>query len=777
MAIVPFRQLGQFGVNTDSDPFSFQDPRQWTTANNVRFRDGSIWRGPRFRKAGTIAENEPQSVIGYGLPSGGYEYLITFKSGKVFRWSQRGNTGEEGIKADLTPVSWVNHDYDEPGTWAETNSVVYFNRPDRKLWSMRKGGKGFAVVDGWGKYWRCKAVRALNGQVIAIGVQKDGRDYPTMVLNSDYTTYNTSADIWNADTTNSAASNVLADMPSALVDGWPMQDRMFLYGTRSTWVMEPSFDNFVFRYRRVFESDSGVISQNCVQDVSSTHYVFGPESIWMHNGLSRQDIVDGVIRRKIYDYIVMAEKAKFYTVYIQERNEIMFCFVSSDPECAFQVPTDPDVPAPGCNRAAVLNLKTNQWSFDDLPFVLGAAFVSAHTGKRYEEFTDADTYTSSAPHTYAYYTDRTKPSPLFVARAQVAAPPPPPPPPATSLLAVDDSRYLTISSGYTPNIIPVKDILGNDLGSNVTIVSVEAPHNGTSLAGTVTLGGDSIYYRAPPPTFSSTPSSRAYPDVFGGKYQSGADVFDWSLEVNDNYDLRIGDICIASVITNRPVTGDAFMGMNDPAWVKTITLPRDTLEISVYVLIVDQAVYDRQHGKKWILRKAGSTSNSSWMDAQFRNVRYEDVKTLDEVHFSFDAHVKAGDITESYMLGSDEPTAWFTHALLYKAAGKPSYAGGYPGAAGFPWLAYFSEGITNVPVEHIDSLTGIDADEYAYSEIRFLAKPSGYASNSATYATSDNFGYTISDGTNTSSATVHLTLIPPNDGSGSTPNPDPIILD
>ncbi|KQT82417.1 hypothetical protein ASG59_18670 [Methylobacterium sp. Leaf466] len=345
---------------------------------------------------------------------------------------------------------------------------------------MRKGGKGFEPVKGWDRTWRAKSIRALNGQVIAIGIQRDGRDYPTMVLNSDYTTYNNPADIWIADTDNSASSNVLADLPSALVDGWPMQDRMFLYGTKSTWTMEPTYDNAVFRYRRVFESDSGVISQNCVIDVSSNHFVFGPESIWTHNGLARQDIVDGTVRRDIYDHLVMDEKAKFFVVYIAERNEIMFCHVSTHPDCKFKLP-EGDVPAPGCNRAAVFNLKEGKWSFDDLPFVLGAAVVSASTGKRWEEFASTETW-ALEPHSWQYYTDRSRPSPLFIARSQVPPAPEPDPELETPdpVQANDDEISIEVLSA--PVDVEFADFaastfLDNDTGTGIRIASITQPSN------------------------------------------------------------------------------------------------------------------------------------------------------------------------------------------------------------------------------------------------------------------------------------------------------------
>lgn len=434
MSIIPLRGIGNFGLNTDTDPFSFSDPRYWTSAINCRFRDGAIWSGPKFRQAGLATNVDPRIVIGYGLNSGGYEFLLATTNGSVFRWQQLGNDGGEGLQRNLTPDYWLGHDYTEPYTWTDCNSVIYLNRPDHPLWYMPKGGKGFNKVPGWGERWRCKAIRALQGQIIAIGVQKDGNDYPTMVLSSDYTTYFTPATVWTADTTNSASSNVLAEMPSALIDGCSMSERMFLYGTTATWVMEPSYDAFVYRYRGVFANNAGVISQNCIASVGGSHYVFGPTAIWTHDGQQMKDIVDGVIRRKIYDHLILDAKNLFFTFYNEPWNEIMFCFASRDPECKFQFRNDPNNPPQACNYAAVYNLKNQTWAFQDLPFVAGAAYVSTRVGTTWNQL---GSWPSLAGTTWYAMGDHTPPSPQFVTRGVDL-------PIVKPIAAVDDNIDLSI---------------------------------------------------------------------------------------------------------------------------------------------------------------------------------------------------------------------------------------------------------------------------------------------------------------------------------------------
>jgi hypothetical protein len=76
-----------------------------------------------------------------------------------------------------------------------------------------------------------------------------------------------------------------------------------------------------------------------------------------------------------------------------------------------------------------------------------------------------------------------------------------------SIKAIDDTRNVTIPTGSGEIAISASSILGNDTGSNISIVSVQAS-TVVPMLGSVRLDGSTIYYT--PPTPSNT-GSTLYP--------------------------------------------------------------------------------------------------------------------------------------------------------------------------------------------------------------------------------------------------------------------------
>lgn len=393
MALIPLRNLDQFGTITDVDPLALPLPA-WSRSMNMRFENNSVSRGPHFRKVGTLSQGTPSFV--YGTPiaeTDGSEFLVAMQDGRIQRWTTRGKNGEPGIETDLTEAEWSpSVVVDEPMTAVELQQVIYTNRPDRPLWTMRKTGEQFEVAPGWNPEWRCKAVRALNNQVIAIGVQRNGRYYPAMVKFSDFTIFAEPTLEWNAQTNNSAGENILGSLAERLVDGLPLRGRMYLYAQHGVYAMTPRADNFIYDFQQVF-SDKGVISPNCIVEVENLHYVFGTENLWAHEGSNVLWTTDGGVTRNIFDHLVREAAHRFFVIYNRDRQEIMFCHVSTHPDCKFpvgkgNVPNDLD-PYPGCNRSATFHIRTNKWSFDDLPYVVGGAIVTPATGVRWDELNES----------------------------------------------------------------------------------------------------------------------------------------------------------------------------------------------------------------------------------------------------------------------------------------------------------------------------------------------------------------------------------------------------
>jgi hypothetical protein len=238
---------------------------------------------------------------------------------------------------------------------------------------------------------------------VAINVTKNGIQYPTMVKTSDFTTFDSTPGAWVGSTTNSATENVLGDLNDPLIDGFTLRDRFILYANNETWAMEYRGDSLVFNYRRLF-SNRGVINQNCVAEYNNSHYVFGNDDIWQHDGYGNKSIAIGRVRDFIYNNLIRAERHQFLVMNNAKQGEVMFCYVSADEYCHF--PVGGAIGYPGCNRAAVYNYLYDTWYFYDLPYINGSCLGVAYSGSVFGDMSDLSY--DSVGGAYTSYFDGTR---------------------------------------------------------------------------------------------------------------------------------------------------------------------------------------------------------------------------------------------------------------------------------------------------------------------------------------------------------------------------------
>lgn len=446
MALFPFRNLGAIGTITDVDPLALP-PGAWSASANMRFTESGIERAPHFRRVGTLTAGTPSFLYGTRTQRNGSEFLVAMSDGRIERWSAKGRDGGPGQERDLTEKDWRPYAYvTEPTTATELQDVIYLNRPDRPLWAMQKGGERFTLAPGWNEDWRCKAVRSIQGQVVALGVSRNGRFYPAMVKFSDLAVFAAPALNWIADTTNSAGENILGNLAEGLVDGLELRGRLYLYAQHGVYAMTPRPDAFIFDFAPIF-NDKGVISPNCLAEAQNIHYVFGLENLWAHDGTSELWSTSGTLSRDIFDHLVLEARHRFFVFHNWDRQEIMFCHVSEHPDCKFKVgpgnvPNDLD-PYPGCNRSATYCYRTKTWAFDDLPYVIGAATVQPSTGTRWEELGPTTwAEMKAAKTTWLDLLDRNPPVPLMVSPVRTVIGEDP----ARIVVANDDTLSLTRSA-------------------------------------------------------------------------------------------------------------------------------------------------------------------------------------------------------------------------------------------------------------------------------------------------------------------------------------------
>ena len=385
MPIVPVRDLGSLGVNTDIDPYSL--PTQaFSFASNARFENKLISRGPIFKTAGVLSLNAfPRYSISYNQLAGATKYLLCNDDGTVTDWSVSGFSGVS-LETNISATGWVPSLFSQPYTGAQINDVVYLNRPDRVPWFIAKsGGTQFQTLTNWDTTWRCASLRSVFGVLVAINVTKGATPNPTMVKTSDFTTFGNVPATWIGAPSNSATENVLADLKEPLVDGWPLRDHLVLYSNNETWLMEPTLDSLVFRYRRLF-TNRGVLNQNCVAERNNTHYVFGPDDVWLHDGFQQKSLATDRVRNFIFKNIIRNQSYQCFVAHNPRLNEIMYCYLSSDPYCHF--PVGGTYGTPGCNRAAVHNYQADTWYFYDLPYITFATPGYSVVGASWNDLAD-----------------------------------------------------------------------------------------------------------------------------------------------------------------------------------------------------------------------------------------------------------------------------------------------------------------------------------------------------------------------------------------------------
>lgn len=398
----PVRGLAEFGVLTDPDAYDLP-LGAWSMALNVRFRNKKVSRAPVFRSVATLGSADPRFVFGSSPTSGLDLVFIGYKDGTVKRFAS-GSETDYSITG-YTPVS-------SEGQWTSTHlaDVEYVNREDRVPWYLGAADLQFKELTNWDATWRCKLLRACGGALVALNVSKGSTSYPTMVKTSSFALAGSVPASWDHTLLETnATENILAEMRGQINDATPLGSALCIYGARDTVLMRPIGAGDIFAYDKL-PFAKGAISNNCSQEINGKNYVFGPDDIWMHDGVSEQSICDEKTRDFIFRSINLAKANRCHVTYNARLKELAFNYVSGDEYVQF----DGD----GCNRAAIYSLVNGTWTFDDLPLVFAGSSVNLDQSLTYA--TATQTY-DTIGSTYLDLEDGLKKALVYVGESNTEA--------------------------------------------------------------------------------------------------------------------------------------------------------------------------------------------------------------------------------------------------------------------------------------------------------------------------------------------------------------------
>jgi len=175
------------------------------------------------------------------------------------------------------------------------------------------------------------------------------------------------------DATLEAGDTTLAETDGKVVDGLAMGDSFIIYKEDSVWGMQLIGGQFVFRFYKIF-SDVGLLNVNCVASFEGKHFVVGPNDIYVHNGSSKESVIDDRVRGTIYSRINDTYITRSFVVPDYRNREVLFCYCNASSGSAY-----PD-------EALVYNWDSGEISFRSL---YGTAAIG------YGEVSDAPTEVSA----------------------------------------------------------------------------------------------------------------------------------------------------------------------------------------------------------------------------------------------------------------------------------------------------------------------------------------------------------------------------------------------
>lgn len=367
MPAFAFRNLAQQGILTDPNPYELP-PNAWSSGVNVRFAAGRAMRAPVWRLVEDSLPMTPIFGAAYRPSTGNDSVFVVGNDGQIFQYQNQTvtNVSPSGFTPAAQPPSYSS---------CFLGGVQYINTPTGVPLYFAPGSTTFQAMSAWDATWSCRTLRTFGDYLIALNVTKGTTSYPTMFKWSDTVLVGGPPGSW--DSTNAATNageNVLEDMTSPIVDGLSLRSAFVVYSSNQVWLVQQTGNALDFQFSQAF-SDGGLIAPNCVVEVDGRHYVFGAYDIYMHDGITKQSLVENRVKEYIFSNLNDVYSSLFFVTHMPETNEIMFAFVSGDADVAFQTTI-------GCNRGAVFNYAQNTWSFRDLPNLVSmgnAAFATPVT--------------------------------------------------------------------------------------------------------------------------------------------------------------------------------------------------------------------------------------------------------------------------------------------------------------------------------------------------------------------------------------------------------------
>ena len=347
--------LNPHGINRDISAYELPDDK-WSDGNNIQFDNDRTSKVKGHQQVFGAPSVAPYWLLPFNTIT--TDYWIYPSLTKIYRVHTSGATTTH---EDVTRTTGGDYSATADGGWngGVLGGVAILNNGVDVPQMFGTASTDFEPLSNWIS-GTTKVIRPFKRFLVALDTTESSTRYPFRVRWSHPAEGGTVPVTWDeTDATKDAGYVDLSQSNGFVVDALPLGDTNIIYKEDSVWSMTYEGGQSIFAFRQVF-SDAGILGRDCVQSFDSQHFVVSEDDVYIHNGQTKQSVVDTVMRDELFNSIHPDYKTRTFVVADREKNEMWICFPSTSSTGL-------------ADKAFVWNWRNNSWSVRDLPNV---SFIS-----------------------------------------------------------------------------------------------------------------------------------------------------------------------------------------------------------------------------------------------------------------------------------------------------------------------------------------------------------------------------------------------------------------
>ena len=346
--------LNPNGINKDMSPY--ESPKdKWSDGNNIEFdnnKTAKVLGNQQVFGTPTVA---PYWLLPFNTTT--TDYWIYPSLTKIYRVSTSGTTTTH---ADVTRTSGGDYSATAAKGWngGVLGGVAILNNGVDDPQMLGSTSSACADLTNWPASTSCQVIRPFKRFLVALDTTESGTRYPFRVKWSHPAEGGTVPTTWDpADASKDAGYVDLSQSNGYVIDCLPLGDVNIIYKEDSIWSMAFEGGQSIFGFRQLFD-DVGILGRHCAKSFDNKHFVVSEDDVYVHDGQTKQSIVDQQIRDELFNSMHPDYKTRTFVAADREKNEMWVCFVSNNNDTnAF------------ADTAYVYNFRNSSWSKRDLPYV------------------------------------------------------------------------------------------------------------------------------------------------------------------------------------------------------------------------------------------------------------------------------------------------------------------------------------------------------------------------------------------------------------------------